>query len=142
LILESVSTTGSVSWTFGRHNVWARQLDLEIQGAPILNDGGTAWFLGLKTKGVGTLIETKNGGRTEVLGGLSDSSAGRRAEPLFVSRDASISFTIAEVKVGSAPPTVLVREIRGREVRDLPAQDAPKRSGGVIVPLFAGASAR
>ena len=60
---------------FTKQNVWARQLNPETRTQHAINDGGTFWVLGLKTENrVGNasapsaILETKNGGRSEVLG--------------------------------------------------------------------------
>ncbi|MCA1606987.1 MAG: glycoside hydrolase family 55 protein, partial [Acidobacteria bacterium] len=51
--------------------VYARQLDMETNRNPQLkNNGATLWILGLKTENVASIIDTKAGGRTELLGGL------------------------------------------------------------------------
>jgi hypothetical protein len=50
--------------------VWARQFNNESDGVKIKNDGGSLWILGLKTERAGTVIETLNGGSTELLGTL------------------------------------------------------------------------
>jgi hypothetical protein len=56
---------------FRGQKVWARQFDPEPrQGPHVVNDGGDLWILGYKTKGIGPVMLTKGGGRTEVLGGL------------------------------------------------------------------------
>lgn len=34
------------------------------------NSGGSLWILGLKTEGIGTNVDTTQGGSTEILGGL------------------------------------------------------------------------
>jgi hypothetical protein len=49
--------------------VWARQLDDEIPGTKITNNG-TFWVLGLKTEKEGIVIDTSSTGQTEVLGNL------------------------------------------------------------------------
>jgi hypothetical protein len=49
--------------------VWARQLDDEIPGTKITNNG-TFWVLGLKTEKQGIVVDTSSTGQTEVLGNL------------------------------------------------------------------------
>jgi len=57
-------------------HIFARQLDMEGNVRKFFNSGGTLWILGVKTErgGDGTniagIIDTENGGRTELLGGL------------------------------------------------------------------------
>ena len=77
-------------WIFTRQAVWARQFNSERNNYPgthVTNDGGTLWALGFKTEAGGTQLETLNGGRTEILGGLiGDTSAGKMA-PMFTAAD-------------------------------------------------------
>lgn len=48
--------------------LYAKQLNLEGSGMKLVNDGGQAWILGLKTEALGPIIETINGGTTEIIG--------------------------------------------------------------------------
>ncbi|MBC7799194.1 MAG: hypothetical protein H7Z10_01110, partial [Gemmatimonadaceae bacterium] len=54
----------------GPRPVFARQLDTEGAGIRILNDGAPLWILGLKTEGVGTIVDNRGGARTDIFGGL------------------------------------------------------------------------
>ena len=54
-----------------KQKLWARQLNIENQGTHLINDGGDLWILGYKTERGGTLLDTRGGGRSEVLGGFS-----------------------------------------------------------------------
>lgn len=50
---------------------WAHHINNEYRGGvKLVNDGGRVWIFGMKTEGRNTVIETKNGGVTEYLGGL------------------------------------------------------------------------
>lgn len=125
---------------FGRGRAWARQLNTEPQGDHILNDGGTLWVLGLKTERGGTLIETRGGGRTEVLGGFCYTTTPPDGAPMFVCRDSSLSVSLGESCFAGHPYEVLVRESRGGVTRDLKRGSAPGRTGGSVLPLFVGAA--
>ena len=100
---------------FKNQSVWARQFNPELNfhpGTHIVNDGGTLWTLGLKTEGGGTQVETKNGGRTEILGGLiGDTNAGKMA-PMFVNTDSQVSAAVIEVCFDHDPYDKLVSETR------------------------------
>lgn len=50
--------------------VWARQLNLEASETKVINYGTNLWILGLKTEIPSIVIETRGGGKTELLGGL------------------------------------------------------------------------
>ena len=74
-------------------NVWARQLNNEFDGTKIINVGANLWILGLKTERGGTVIDTRAGGRTELLGSLLyPSRAIEQSSPAFLSTDAQASY--------------------------------------------------
>lgn len=78
--------------------VWVRQLDDELNGTKITNDGGTLWVLGLKTERPGTVINTTSGGQTELLGGLIyPSQSVPSGTPAFQSTDAQVSYMYSEL---------------------------------------------
>ncbi len=115
LFLEDIVFDAMV---FRHQNVWARQLDIETntqadpkQDAKIVNDAGTVWILGLKTEDAGTIIQTVNGGKTEVLGSLHVGDAGN--DPRFVTTDSA--FSIAGVNGGGFP--IQAVETRNGETR-------------------------
>lgn len=117
--------------------VWARQFNSEGPTRHVTNRGGTLWLLGVKTEGKGTVVETTNGGRTEVLGGLLyPVNAFTAADsPAFVSTEASTSLvygTSSYVANGNYP--VQVRETRGGVTRELPLAQLTGR----LLPLFTG----
>lgn len=130
-------------------NVWARQFNLELvydqnNGSTYrkcLNNGGQLWVLGLKTEHQGTIIETTNGGRTEVLGGLLyplefDSAS----VPAFISEDSFVSLSYATVAYGSVDYDykIQVRDIDSEFLKDLEKNDLDRRGYGTgsILPLF------
>ncbi len=106
---------------FRRQSVWARQLNQETEGTHIENTGGALWILGLKTERGGTLIHTRGGGRTEVLGGLCYTTTAGKLAPMFVSEDASVSVTLGERHYGSDPYAVILRETHGKATKEFPA---------------------
>lgn len=120
---------------FRRQSVWARQLNQESEGLHIGNDGGSLWILGLKTERGGTLVETKSGGRTEIVGGLCYTTTAGKLAPMFVSSDASVSITLGERCYTGDPYTTIVRETRKGVTRTLPASD-PRYRGRL--PLYIG----
>lgn len=99
-------------WVFKNQNVWARQFNPERPGTRVINDGGQLWILGYKTEDEGTLVETINGGRTEVIGTyILNGSFGNI--PAFISNESSLSLISAGFTTfsnGSIP--IGVREIR------------------------------
>jgi hypothetical protein len=77
--------------------VWARQLNVETDDSPMItNDGGDLWVLGLKTERTSTVIESSDGARTEVLGGLLYPADAVPAErPAFINTDSHQSLIYA-----------------------------------------------
>ena len=104
--------------------VWARQFNQEAHGTKIINDAGRLWIFGMKSEVGGTLIETSNGGVTELLGGLYYTHEGHLA-PMFVVRDATLSATIGEVCYTGDPFKILVSETHRGETRELPREGTP-----------------
>ncbi|MEZ6068365.1 MAG: glycosyl hydrolase family 28-related protein [Planctomycetaceae bacterium] len=137
LFLENVVA----DWTFGQGRVWARQFNNERAGTHILNKAATLWILGLKTERGGTLIDTQVGASTELLGGLSYTTNRGKLAPMFVSRDANVSYVIGEVCYSGDPYSVLVHETRGDETRVVERGQAPLRPSflqGSELPLYVG----
>jgi hypothetical protein len=88
-------TGGPHSFTHPAQRIWARSFNAEGSGTKIINDAATLWLLGLKTEKLGTVLATRNGGWSEVWGGLvyrvdltSDDPA-----PMFEITDAHATLT-------------------------------------------------
>jgi polygalacturonase len=130
-------------WIFNKQNVWARQFDVENMGTHIINNGGKLWILGLKTERGGTLIDTKGGGKTELLGGLAYTTTpgpdGTQNYPMFINSGSSISITLGEVNHGSLNYTTYVRETSNGIARNLTGKSLPAYVGsGKQIPLYVG----
>ena len=144
LFLENVVSNPSQSWTFNGQNVWARQFNVENQGTHITNNGGKLWILGLKTERGGTLIDTRRGGKTELLGGFAYTTTaapdGTQNDPMFINHESSISITLGEINYGGGPNyTTYIRETRGGVTRDLSANNLSfYNGGGKHIPLYVG----
>lgn len=126
-------------FSFGRQRVYGRQVNAESEGTKIVNDGGVLWILGLKTERGGTLVDTRNGGKTEVLGGLCYTTTNGRLGPMFAVTDSTLSVSIGEVCYTFDPYTVLVRETQRGVTRELVRGQAPFRFSfmqGSDLPLF------
>ena len=98
--------------------MWAHQLNPENQVEHVLNDGGQLWVLGLKTENPGsqgvnpsTILESRNGAKSEVLGGYQStqglngnsingsicSQNGSSACPIYITIESSATvFTVAD----------------------------------------------
>ena len=102
-----------------RQHLWARQLNIENEGTHLLNDTGDLWLLGYKTERGGTLLETRGGGRSEVLGGFSYTTTAGKLAPMFVNDDSSVFAFFREVCFSGDPFSVIIRETRRGEVREI-----------------------
>jgi polygalacturonase len=141
VFIENVVSNPWQTWTFNRQNVWARQFNVENTGTHITNNGGKLWILGLKTERGGTLIETKGGGKTEVLGGLAYTTTagpdGTQNYPMFINNGSSISITLGEVNYGSPTYKTYIQEIGGGKTRNLSGENFPNYQGtGKQIPLY------
>ncbi len=124
-----------------RSAVWARQLNPEGHEQPrIDNDGGQFWVLGLKTESQTTIAVTRNGGRSEIVGGFfyANRPADERIR-MFVNDNSSFSFTGGgwKTKRGRAFD-VIVEEIRDGQTRELTKEQAYGRGESSAVPLYVG----
>jgi polygalacturonase len=146
LFIEDV--TGRFQLQPGTH-AWMRYVNPETNQdhrntAPeaqwhLQNDGGQLWILGIKTEGPGPVIITRDGGATELLGGLMYSSGGARTQeqPAFIVADSRASFTITEANFGHNAYPVLVRQLRdGQVVFKLKPGQTPSGPGGSMIPLW------
>ncbi len=144
IFIENVVSNPFQNWVFNGQNVWARQFNVENEGTHITNNGGNLWILGLKTERGGTLIDTRAGGKTELLGGFAytttSGSDGEQESPMFINNESSISITLGEINYGGgAPYSTYVRETRGGVTRDLSANSLEfYMGGGKHIPLYVG----
>lgn len=133
---------------FHSTKVWARQLNPELCAKPpapafdpkILNDESDVWILGLKTEKPATIVETKNGGRTEVLGGLIFPVWAVPIDmPAFINTDSShsLSFVVNAYEVGTGHE-VVIKETRSGVTKQLTKSQVLPRGQGSMVPLYAG----
>jgi hypothetical protein len=93
-----------------KRSVWARQLNVENEGTHVMNDGGSLWVLGYKTERGGTLLDTRAGGRSEILGGFSYTTTAGKVAPMFVSDNSAVFTFFHEVCYNGDPFAVLFQE--------------------------------
>ena len=125
-------------WKFNNQKVWARQLNPENPTTKILNNGGTLWVLGLKTEREGIIIDTKNGGKTEVAGGFIYSTSKPKKTPMFTNDNSSVSVSISECNFNGNPFRTLVKQKKGSTTKTLSKGDTPQRCNGSVIPLYVG----
>lgn len=107
-----------------QQKVWARQLNVENEGTHIVNNRGNLWVLGYKTERGGTLLETKAGGQSEILGGFSYTTTAGKLAPMFVTKDATLFTFFHEVCFNGDPFAMLIQESQGNETKKLPRENA------------------
>jgi hypothetical protein len=102
-------------------SAWCRQLNSERKGVKCRNPGGKLWILGYKTENLGTLIETTNGGHTEVNGAFLYSNQGWEEDvPAFVIKDSTaVIRAINERNFNRSPVSLWFSETHGNETRKL-----------------------
>lgn len=139
LFLEDVEMKLSLDYP---QDVWARQLNAETlikNRTKVINNGGNLWILGIKTEGKGTVIETNNGGKTELLGTLiypvQKFTAEEKQQAAFVNHDSSQSliYSVSSHRRNRNYP-VQVRESRNGLTKNLFTKDMQ----GKVMPLFVG----
>jgi hypothetical protein len=113
---------------FHHQHLWARQFNPEGDGMHVLNEGGTAWILGLKTEGGGTLVSTTSGGATELLGGFSYAVGAVDNTPMFVVDNSKVSLSFSEVCFTGKPFTTIVSETQNGEPKTLTADNPAWRN--------------
>lgn len=102
-----------------QQRVWARQLNVENEGPHIVNDRSDLWVLGYKTERGGTLLETRGGGRSEILGGFSYTTTAGKLAPMFVTDNSSVFAFFGEVCYNGDPFETLIRETRGAQTKTI-----------------------
>lgn len=114
-----------------KQKVWARQLNIENEGTHLTNDNSDLWILGYKTERGGTLLNTRGGGRSEVLGGFSYTTTAGKLAPMFVNDNSSVWAFFDEVCFSGDPFVTIIRETRDGTTKEV------KRSEGHTVPYSA-----
>lgn len=121
----------------GAAGIYARQLDTEGGGVRILNRGSPLWILGLKSEGIATLIDNRDGAKTEIFGGLIYMVRERTKPdtPAFINTNAWLSASIVEESLrASSRYDVFLSQRSGRTPADRPAVDFPARGLGRFLP--------
>ncbi len=103
IFINDLATNPGGHLVFHGSEVYGRQINAESQDYKIRNDGGRLWILGYKTERGGPLVETTNGGRSEIWGGFSYTTVDGPRSPMFVVKGGSMAGFFAEVCYGGAP---------------------------------------
>ncbi len=137
------SVMGKLRFLNPAQDIWVRQVNPESGlETNIINNGAKLWILGFKTEQGKTKIETKNGGLTELLGGLIYAAGEQKPQdPLFRITNASAAFIgVAEVYFDNDTYQIWVEEKRGTQTRKLIKDKIPGRStgNGRVLMLYTG----
>lgn len=148
LFVEDV-VARKIALTSQQQPVFMRQINPESRQWILRNHGASLWILGLKTEGYGTIVETTNGGRTEVLGGLvypawappPEHNQPGPHEPAFINDESDFcAFFATEAWKRHWNYMEPVRERRREHTRvlTLEASDAGGRGNGHTLPFYLG----
>lgn len=94
---------------FTNQTVYCRQINPERSLHEIVNDGGNLWILGFKTEEEGTAFETKNGGKTEVLGGIHVGGINSEV-PLIINDNSTVAVFSAQSSPSLRFPNVILEK--------------------------------
>jgi len=139
LFVENVSAE---TWRFEHpQQVWMRQLNPEGSDEKIFNNGGKLWVLGLKTEGgnVNTVIHTKGGGASELLGALlyvTESVSPN--EIAFINDNSWVALSYATRNYGANDFQIHIQDTQGSQSRKLTADQVFQYTNGSTVPLYVG----
>lgn len=142
LFIEDVSGSG-YSFASGTQ-AWARQFNAEGGTDPkVVNDGGLFWVLGWKTEGGETLLENKNGGRSELWGVLAYTFGVGHDKPAFLNTDAGLALQMTGMTYMGANGfyDLLVRDTQGAVTKDV-RRNAGTSRDGMTLPLYVSGSAQ
>jgi hypothetical protein len=126
-------------FVFKNQRAWCRQIDPEYTPDKIINDGGQLVVMGFKTEGEGIAVTTKNGGQTEILGGILYFGANNDI-PALLNHESDLSVTASTT--GFYPAhlfRIAVRQVFDGKVQDAGHERFPIRHGEqYTIPLYAG----
>lgn len=110
---------GQLDLESSQHHAWCRQLNTERQGTMLTNNGASLWILGMKTEKIGTIIHTKKGGFTDLLGCFIYSNQGwDNTIPAFLIEDSSANLCgLNERNYNRRPCEYWFREVVNGEER-------------------------
>ncbi len=124
---------------FKEQKVYAHHINPERSLHEVINDGGSLWVMGFKTEEEGTAYETRNGGKTEVLGGVFVIGLNKEI-PLIVNDNSDMSVFASTIIYSTRQYfPIAVREIQNGTVRELKGENMPIRFGDTYtIPLYIG----
>jgi hypothetical protein len=111
--------------------IFARQLNQEHDAqaddrvlAKVVNDGAVLWILGMKTERGGTVILTRNGGVTELLGAYLLATGPPKTDPAFINDNSHVALLgVGQQTFNDNPFRRWIQERRGTDTRELRPED-------------------
>lgn len=83
---------GPLRMNHRNQSIWARQLNIESPITKIINNGARFWCFGYKSEKKSTIMETYDGGASEMIGGFIYSNEGLKDQPMFVVDESNVSL--------------------------------------------------
>jgi Pectate lyase superfamily protein/Bacterial Ig-like domain (group 2)/Secretion system C-terminal sorting domain len=142
LFLEDVCANPFTNFEFYGGNVWARQLNPESRDrTKIISSDTNLWILGMKTEwgqGGATIVDTKNGGKTELCGFFSYNITSPDSLPMFIVNESKFSAVGVETTYDPAVAyRVFVKETIGGLTKILGRDSLPGACAfGKILPYY------
>ncbi len=142
IFMEDVVPTAKRYFEFnGGGNIWCRHINCEYRNFNFIphttNDGSTLWILGYKTEWAGVLLDTKNGGSTEVCGHFCYAGIGEDCDPypIYINDESSLSMTMGLAHNSTRTNhEIIVSETQNGQTRELLMDDV-----GKDITLYVGA---
>jgi len=127
-------------WQFdASQQIWARQFDVEghVDGSKVYNNGASLWILGMKTEDPQTIIDTENGGSTELLGGLFFSVRPvAPGVPTFIVKESSAVFSyVTSAYKAENNYQIQVQIERGGTLDSIKSSEVTKRGYGSLATI-------
>ena len=122
----------NIPFEFHGQQVFGRNLNPERADLEIVNDGGEAVFLGIYVEGPGTLLQTLNGGKSEIYTFVAAAGTDNPEKPVLLNENSNVSAVAGFLYGAPRVYPVVVREIRGKMgaffyFEELPRKDSITR---------------
>ena len=104
--LFAANVSGPLRVTSGQQT-WVRGLSIRAASSatPLVNDGGQLWILGCHAADAGVVLDSRNGARTELLGGWIDPQPEPADAPLIRNEDSELALThVLSTRAGNVRP--------------------------------------
>jgi hypothetical protein len=127
-------------FSFRGQEVWLHSINPERCAiTEVENIGGTLWWSGFKAEGPASICVTREGGVTEILGGVVVNGAAKEV-PMIVNDESTVSAVFATVGVADVLTfPIAVKEVRNGQERVITDKELPARGAPwYFMPLYSG----